>query len=148
MRRTARRNRQGEESVQGGAMDDMYSDYIVDHYKTPRNQGQLEGATNTYADSNPLCGDELTMALRIEDDRVADVRFSGKGCAISQASASILTEEIKGKTLDEIKAIDREQIVENLGIRISPPRNKCSRLSLKMRTGLALGLPAWPGQYE
>ena len=89
-------------------MDDMYRDYILDHYKNPRNQGELVGATNTYSDSNPLCGDELSMALRIDDDRVADVRFSGKGCAISQASASILTEEIKGKTLDEIKAIGRE----------------------------------------
>ena len=69
------------------------------------------------------------MALRIEDDRVADVRFSGKGCAISQASASILTEEIKGKTLDEIKAIDRDHILENLGIPISPARIKCALLS-------------------
>ena len=66
-------------------MDDMYRDYILDHYKNPRNQGELAGATNTYSDSNPLCGDELTMTLRIDDDRVADVRFSGKGCAISQA---------------------------------------------------------------
>jgi nitrogen fixation NifU-like protein len=129
-------------------MDDMYRDYILDHYKNPRNQGELPGATNTYADSNPLCGDELSMALRIDDDRVADVRFSGKGCAISQASASILTEEIKGKTLDEVKAIDRDHILGNLGIPISPARIKCALLSLKTLKGAAWGLPAWPDEEE
>ena len=126
-------------------MDDMYRDYILDHYKNPRNQGQLEGATNTYADSNPLCGDELSMALRIEDDRVADVRFNGKGCAISQASASILTEEIKGKTLAEVRSIDRQHILENLGIPISPARIKCALLGLKTLKGAAWGLSEWPG---
>src|SRR2546428_487661 len=97
-------------------MDDMYRDYILDHYKNPRNFGELEGATHSYHDSNPLCGDELTMSLRIGNGHVDDVRFQGKGCAISQASASILTEEIKGKTLDEVKAIDRDQVLANLGI--------------------------------
>jgi nitrogen fixation protein NifU and related proteins len=129
-------------------MDDMYRDYILDHYKNPRNQGELAGATNTYADSNPLCGDELSMALRIEDDRVSDVRFSGKGCAISVASASILTDEIKGKTLDEIKAIDRDHVLENLGISISPARIKCALLSLKTLKGAAWGLPVWPDEDE
>ena len=129
-------------------MDDMYRDYILDHYKNPRNQGELPGATNTYADSNPLCGDELSMALRIDGGRVADVRFSGKGCAISQASASILTEEIKGKTLDEVKAIDKDHILENLGIPISPARIKCALLSLKTLKGAAWGLPAWPDEDE
>ncbi len=129
-------------------MDDMYRDYILDHYKNPRNSGDLPGATNTYADSNPLCGDEITMSLRIDDGKVADVRFKGKGCAISQASASILTEEIKGKTLEEIKAIDRDHILANLGIPISPARVKCALLSLKTLKGAAWGLPAWPGEEE
>jgi len=127
-------------------MDDMYRDYILDHYKNPRNQGHLEGATNTYSDSNPLCGDELSMALRIDDDRVADVRFSGKGCAISQASASILTEEVKGKTLDELRAIDREHVLANLGIPISPARIKCALPALKALKGSAWGLTEWPGE--
>ena len=129
-------------------MDDMYRDYILDHYKNPRNSGELERATNSYSDSNPLCGDELTMSLRIDDGKVADVRFKGKGCAISQASASILTEEIKGKSLDEIKAIDRDHILQNLGIPISPARVKCALLGLKALKGAAWGLSAWPGDEE
>ena len=125
-------------------MDDMYRDYILDHYKNPRNSGELPGATNTYHDSNPLCGDEITMALLIDEDRVKDVRFVGKGCAISQASASILTEEIKGMKLDEVKAIDRQHVLENLGIQISPARVKCALLGLKTVKGAAWGLSEWP----
>ncbi len=124
----------------------MYRDYILDHYKNPRNSGELPGATNTYHDSNPLCGDEITMALLIDDGLVKDVRFQGKGCAISQASASILTEEIKGKTLDEVKAIDQQHILENLGIPISPARVKCALLGLKTLKGAAWGLQEWPDE--
>jgi nitrogen fixation NifU-like protein len=129
-------------------MDDMYRDYILDHYKNPRNSGELPGATNTYQDSNPLCGDEITMALLIDDGLVKDVRFKGRGCAISQASASILTEEIKGKTLDEVKAIDRQHVLENLGIPISPARIKCAMLGLKTVKGAAWGLSGWPGEED
>ncbi len=118
----------------------MYRDYILDHYKNPRNAGELPGATNTYKSDNPLCGDEITMALLIEDDLVKDVRFNGKGCAISQASASILTEEIKGKTLDEVRTIDQQHVLENLGIPISPARVKCALLGLKTLKGAAWGL--------
>ncbi|MBI2983728.1 MAG: SUF system NifU family Fe-S cluster assembly protein, partial [Chloroflexi bacterium] len=113
-------------------MDDLYRDYILDHYKNPRNFGELEGATHQYHDTNPLCGDEITMFLLVgEDGRVQDVHFTGRGCAISQASASILTDEIKGKALDEVKAIDRDHVLANLGITISPARVKCALLSLK-----------------
>lgn len=126
----------------------MYRDYILDHYKNPRNAGELPGATNTYHDTNPLCGDEITMSLLIEGDLVKDVRFAGKGCAISQASASMLTEEIKGKTLDEVKAIDRQHILENLGIPISPARVKCALLGLKALKGAAWGLQEWPGETD
>ena len=124
----------------------MYRDYILDHYKNPRNSGDLPGATNSYHDTNPLCGDEITMSLLIADDVVKDVRFQGKGCAISQASASILTEEIKGKTLGEVRAIDRQHILENLGIPISPARIKCALLGLKTLKGAAWGLSEWPGE--
>ena len=128
-------------------MDDLYRDFILDHYKNPRNYGDLEGATHHYHDTNPLCGDEITMFLRVgEGGRIDDVRFSGRGCAISQASASMLTDEIKGKSLDEVKGIDREHVLANLGITISPARIKCALLSLKTLKGAAWGLTAWPGE--
>lgn len=128
-------------------MDDLYRDYILDHYKNPRNFGELEGATHHYHDTNPLCGDEITMFLLVgEDGRVNDVHFTGRGCAISQASASILTDEVKGKTLNELKAFDREHVLQNLGITISPARIKCALLSLKALKGAAWGLTAWPGE--
>ncbi len=128
-------------------MDDLYRDYILDHYKNPRNFGELPDATHRYHDTNPLCGDEITMMLLVDDDqRVTDVRFTGRGCAISQASASILTEEVKGKTLDELRAIDREHVLGNLGIPISPARIKCALLSLKALKGSAWGLTEWPGE--
>ena len=126
-------------------MDDFYREFILDHYKNPHNFGELEGATHQYHDTNPLCGDEITMSLLIDDDIVKDVRFEGQGCAISQASASILTEEIKGKTLAEVRSIDRQHILENLGIPISPARIKCALLGLKTLKGAAWGLSEWPG---
>ena len=128
-------------------MDDLYRDYILDHYKNPRNFGELTGATHQYHDTNPLCGDEITMFLLVgEDGRVQDVHFTGRGCAISQASASILTDEVKGKSLDELKGFDREHVLSNLGITISPARIKCALLSLKSLKGAAWGLTAWPGE--
>ncbi len=128
-------------------MDDLYRDYILDHYKNPRNFGELPEATHRYHDTNPLCGDEITMMLLVDDQqRVTDVRFTGRGCAISQASASILTEEVKGKSLDELRAIDRDHVLGNLGIPISPARVKCALLSLKALKGSAWGLTEWPGE--
>lgn len=127
-------------------MDDFYREFILDHYKNPHNFGEMLDATHQYHDTNPLCGDEITMSLLIDDDRVKDVRFQGKGCAISQASASILTDEVKGKTLDELKAIDREHVLENLGITLTPARLKCALLSLKALKGSAWGLHEWPGE--
>jgi len=127
-------------------MDDLYRDYILDHYKNPRNYGELPGATHRYHDTNPLCGDEITMFLLVDGDRVQDVRFTGRGCAISQASASMLTEEVKGKTLEELRALDRDHVLGNLGITISPARVKCALLGLKTLKGSAWGLTEWPGE--
>ena len=128
-------------------MDDLYRDYILDHYKNPRNSGELADATHRYHDTNPLCGDEITMMLKVDGAGVVDdVRFIGRGCAISQASASILTEEVKGKTLDELRSLDRDHVLGNLGITISPARIKCALLGLKALKGSAWGLTAWPGE--
>lgn len=109
----------------------MYQENILDHYRNPRNFGELKPADLEARDNNPLCGDELALYLRLgPDQRVAEVRFQGKGCAISQASASMLTVLLKGKSLEELRAIDQERILKLLGIPISPVRMKCALLSL------------------
>jgi nitrogen fixation NifU-like protein len=119
---------------------DLYAEDILDHYKHPRNYGHLEDPTLTYHDSNPFCGDEITIELRIVDDKVADVAFSGKGCAISQASASMLTEEIIGKTLEELKDWNKDTILEMIGIPLGPVRVKCALLPLKVMKAAVWGL--------
>lgn len=121
-------------------MEDFYREYILDHYRSPRNRGTLEAPDITYQDSNPLCGDELRIDLRIADDRVEDVKFSGRGCAISQASASMLTELIEGKTLDEVKQLTKEDVLEMLGIPLTPVRLKCALLGLKVLKGGVYGI--------
>jgi nitrogen fixation NifU-like protein len=122
-------------------MDDMYREIILDHYKNPRNHGKLEPADFTYEDDNPLCGDRIRIDIRIDEDkRVKEVAFTGKGCAISQASASMLTEEILGKTLDEVKQINKEHVLEMLGISLGPTRVKCALLSLKVLKAGVYGL--------
>jgi nitrogen fixation NifU-like protein len=111
-------------------MDDLYRDYILEHYRRPHNFGVLENPTITYEGNNPLCGDRITMMLGIRDGVVADVGFTGRGCAISQASASLLTDEIKGKPLDEVAKLSTQDLLDLLGIEISPARLKCALLSL------------------
>ena len=113
-------------------MDDLYRDEILEHYRNPHNFGILESPTTAKEGANPLCGDRITLMLGISDDgTVEDVAFTGRGCAISQASASMLTDEIKGKTLDEISHMGSKDVLENLGIEISPARMKCAMLSLE-----------------
>jgi nitrogen fixation NifU-like protein len=119
---------------------DLYAEDILDHYKHPRHYGHLEHPSLTYHDSNPFCGDEITLELKIEDGRVADVAFSGQGCAISQASASMMTEEILGKSLDELKGWNKENILELLGIPLGPVRLKCALLPLKALKAAVWGL--------
>jgi len=111
-------------------MDDLYRDYILEHYHRPHNFGVLEAPTVSYEGNNPLCGDRLTMMLGIEDGVVKEVAFTGRGCAISQASASLLTDEIRGKTVEEVEKMTPEDVLELLGVEISPARLKCALLSL------------------
>ena len=130
-------------------MDDFYRELILDHYKNPRNKGTLDPHDISYEDDNPLCGDRIRIDLRLDgENRVADIAFTGRGCAISQASASLLTETIKGKTLDEIKQIGKEDVLEMLGIELGPVRLKCALLSLKVLKAGAYGLKGWPGEDE
>jgi len=119
----------------------MYQEQILDHYKNPRNKGTLRDATLRARESNPLCGDEIALYLVVDGkDRISDVRFDGEGCAISQASASMLTEMIKGKTLAQARAVREEDILKAVGIPLSAVRTKCAILSLHV-LGLALTSP-------
>ncbi|MFQ5435381.1 MAG: iron-sulfur cluster assembly scaffold protein [Anaerolineae bacterium] len=119
-----------------------YREQIIDLYESPLNFGELDPADFSYEEDNPLCGDVIRIDVRLdENDRVADVAWSGDGCAISQASASLLTDEIKGKTLDEVKAFDKDELLEMIGIPLSMARVKCALLSLKVLKAGAYGLP-------
>ncbi len=129
-------------------MEDLYRDNIIDHYQNPRNYGTLEHPDISYEDSNPVCGDEIRIDLKIDQGRVIDARFQGHGCSISQASASMLTEEIIGKTLDEVKQIDKQYLLDLLGIPLGPVRLKCALLSLKVLKAGAYGVRGWPGEDE
>nr|WP_249033482.1 SUF system NifU family Fe-S cluster assembly protein [Thermosporothrix hazakensis] len=118
---------------------DYYREYILDHYRNPRNYGTLEAPDVHMEDNNPLCGDQLAMDLKVENGLVTEVRFQGRGCAISQASASMLSEMIEGQPIEEVVKLGKDEVLEALGIPISPARTKCAFLSLRvLHRGLAV----------
>lgn len=122
---------------------DLYREQIIDLYENPLNFGELDPNDFTYEEDNPLCGDVVRIDVRVdEDNRIAEVRWRGEGCAISQASASLLTEEIKGMTLEEVKAFPKERLLDLIGVPLSMARVKCALLSLKVLKAGAYGLPA------
>ncbi|HUZ89506.1 MAG TPA: SUF system NifU family Fe-S cluster assembly protein [Candidatus Acidoferrales bacterium] len=120
--------------------DQFYREYILDHYKNPRNFGHLDHADIAHEEVNPLCGDVIGMEFAVKQGVIEDVRFYGRGCAISQASASLLTERLKGMTLEEARKLGKDDVVEQLGIEISAARLKCALLSLKVLKVGAYGL--------
>ncbi|MEW5868872.1 MAG: Fe-S cluster assembly sulfur transfer protein SufU [Chloroflexota bacterium] len=122
-------------------MDDLYRELIIDRYKNPQYRGVLEPHDISFEDDNPLCGDHIRIDLRLdENERVTEATFDGHGCAISQASADLLIESIQGKTLDEVKSLTKEDLLEMLGMELGPVRLKCALLSLKVLKAGVYGL--------
>jgi nitrogen fixation NifU-like protein len=124
--------------------DDLYRDFILEHYKHPRNFGELDDPDLEAHEVNPLCGDELGVQIAVADGRIAELRFQGHGCAISQAAASIASEELVGMELDEAGSLPAGWMLDLLGIPVSATRRKCALLSLKVVRRALTGDGSWP----
>lgn len=131
-----------------GPMEDLYMEQILDHYQDPRNFGTIPDADLSHEEGNPSCGDLIRIDIKLDGDRIQDIKFSGKGCAISQASSSMLTERLKGAKLADVKAMGKDDILQMLGIPIGPMRIKCALLPLKVVKVEAYGLDAWNDEDE
>ena len=130
-------------------MDDLFRDHILDHYRRPRCHGTIEKPDASVEDANPLCGDRLRMDFRFADGRVAEVKFTGSGCSISLASASLVCEAIQGRSLDDVKALTREDVLDLLGLDdLGPVRSKCAMLALKTAKAAAYGLATWADEED
>jgi nitrogen fixation NifU-like protein len=129
-------------------MDDLYRDEILEHYRRPHNFGTLPTPDAMHEGYNPLCGDRITLMLGIQGDEVKEVAFTGRGCAISQASASMLTDEIKGKPLSDVAQLTNQDVLDELGIEISPARLKCALLSIETLRRALDGRVAWQPAEE
>src|ERR687893_2005310 len=134
--------------------DQLYRELILDHYKNPRRHGLLEAPDAQAEGQNPLCGDEVAVSVRFEGDTIADVGFEGRGCAISQAATSMLTEIVRGKTADEVARMPKEELLDEIGIPLTPVRLKCAILGLgvlKVALHRAKGTPLpeeWAGMQD
>lgn len=130
------------------AWDDVYRENILEHFKHPRHHGTLDHPDVTYEDANPLCGDRIRIDVKLDGDRIGEVRFSGIGCSISQAAASMLCEKVAGMPLEQARALSRDDVLEMLGIELGPVRLKCALLALKTLKAGLYGMPQWPGEED
>lgn len=123
-------------------------EFLLDHYKNPRNYGELSSPDLSYEDGNPYCGDEIRIDFNIEDHKVKNVCFKGKGCVLSQAAASILTDIIKDKSFEEIKSITAHDMIDKMGMTVSPIRIKCVLLALKVVKSALFSEKDWPDEND
>ena len=134
--------------------DQLYREVILDHYKNPHGHGVIDGADAEAEGQNPLCGDEVSIAVAFEGDTIADVKFQGRGCAISQAATSMLMDMVKGRTAQEVASMSRDELLDEVGIPLTPVRLKCALLGLgvlklALHKGRGTPLPEeWAGLEE